>query len=203
MLGAYGWALSLDEVKWIADWNAVRGITDFLLHAVFSSVRGNRAYESEPDVGWHNAWWPHLPVMLCYLARTTLLNRALAETPGVAVAVADDTAPADEVAWLYEHQVPFAYVPARRGGSRFDRPVASDGRRGLGALRAVLLPPAAAGHPLAERLGAGGLRVTDDPTTLGDLAPEGIAVRHGPRSELRVRPGTLAGTPGRPGHERG
>ncbi len=195
MLGAYGWALSLDEMKWIADWNAVRGITDFLLHAVFSSVRGNRAFESEPDVGRHNAWWPHLPVMLRYLARTTLLNRLLAETPGVAVVVADDAAPDADVVWFYEHQVPFAYVPVDdldvdTSGPSAPRPAAGSVR-----FAAALVPAAAADHPLARRLAAAGVRVTTDPTTLGDLAPEWIGVRSGPRADLRVRAGSLAGMP--------
>ncbi len=193
IFGAYGWRLSLDEVKWLADWSAVRGITDFLLHAVFSSVRGNRAYESEPDVGWHNAWWPRLPVVLRYLARMTLLNRTLVETPGVAVLVADDTAPDEDVVWLYQHQVPFAYVPAEDLGvdtsdPSHPRPLAGDVR-----FDAVLVPGASVSHPAAGRLEAAGVRTTTDPATLGDLAPDWLALSAGRRDDLRMRPGTLLG----------
>lgn len=108
--GAYGWGLTLGEVKWLLDWLAVRGTTDFLMHALFASVRGNRAFESEPDLGLHNAWWPHLPQLLAYAARLSALNAALVERPRVAVVVAGDRVPADEVAPLYTHQVGFVYA---------------------------------------------------------------------------------------------
>ena len=193
IFGAYGWQLSLDEVKWLSDWSAVRGITDFLLHAVFSSVRGNRAYESEPDVGWHNAWWPHLPVVLRYLARMTLLNRALAEDPGVAVLVADDVAPDAEVAWLYRNQVPFTYVPAEDLELDLGHPGHPRAVAGAIEFAAVLVPEAAAAHPLAQRLADARVRVTRHASTLGDLAPAWLAVRSGRRADLRVRHGSLAG----------
>lgn len=108
--GAYGWGLTLDEVKWLLDWLAVRGTTDFLLHALFASVRGNRAFESEPDLGLHNAWWPHLPQVLAYAARLSTLNAALVERPRVAIVVEGDRAPADAVAPLHTHQVGFVHA---------------------------------------------------------------------------------------------
>ena len=191
IFGAYGWRLSLDEVKWLCDWSAVRGITDFLLHAVFSSVRGNRAFESEPDVGWHNAWWPHLPVVLRHLARMTLLNRALAETPGVAVLVTDDTAPAADVVRLYQLQVPFAYVPADELDVDLTDPAHPRLVAGPVEFAAVLVPHASAAHPSARLLAASGVRVTTDPASLGHLAPDWLSVRTGRRDDLRVRPGTL------------
>ena len=68
-LGAYGWQLTLDEAKWLLDWHLVRGNNLFFLHAVFYSVRGRRAYESEPDLGLHNVWWPHFGLLADYLRR--------------------------------------------------------------------------------------------------------------------------------------
>jgi len=122
VLGAYGWRLSLDEVKWLFDWNLVRGTTTFLLHALFESVRGNRAFESEPDLGLHNAWWPHFPAVLGFLRRGSMVLGSLEPTAEIAVLVSDDTAPTDEVAVLYENQVTFDYVsPAqlRRARDRY------------------------------------------------------------------------------------
>lgn len=112
VFGAYGWRLSLDEVKWLLDWHLVRGTTAFLLHALFSSVRDNRAYESEPDLGLHNAWWPHLPHVLTYLRRMTLVLTSAAEDCDVAVIVTADRAKTDAVADLYRAGIPFAYAAA-------------------------------------------------------------------------------------------
>lgn len=178
--GAYGWGLALDEVKWIADWLSVRGTTDFLLHALFASVRANRAFESEPDVGLHNAWWPHLPHLLTWFARTTLLNTALVERPAVAVTFTGDRVPADEVAPLYEHQVGFVYAPITAvPGAGFDAVVCLP--RDEDAVRAALP---------GERI-----VVAAGPGWWESLPREAPPVMSGRAADLRVRAGTLAGTP--------
>ena len=111
VFGAYGWGLTMDEAKWLVDWHAVRGTTAFCLHALFSSVRGGRAFESEPDVGRHNAWWHELPTLLTYLGRLAEVGRSADEEVDVLVVCAGDRAPSDEVAPLYRAGVGFHYAP--------------------------------------------------------------------------------------------
>ncbi len=111
-LGAYGWQLTLDETKWLLDWHLVRGNNLFFLHAAFYSVRGRRAYESEPDIGLHNLWWPYFARLGDYLRRLCWL---LAESKQVCrVAILTDP---NAAAWaaakvLFQHQIDFLYVDA-------------------------------------------------------------------------------------------
>jgi len=73
VFGAYGWKLTFDEMKWLLDWHFVRGTNLIFPHAAFYSIRGRRAYESEPDLAVHNVWWPHFGLLgeygrrLCWL----------------------------------------------------------------------------------------------------------------------------------------
>ena len=110
VLGAYGWQLTLDESKWLLDWHLVRGNNLFFLHAAFYSVHGRRAYESEPDIGLHNLWWPYFALLGDYLRRLCWL---LAESKVVCrVAVLTDP---NAAAWaaakvLFQNQIDFLYV---------------------------------------------------------------------------------------------
>ena len=73
VFGAYGWELNLDEVKWMLDWHFVRGTNLIYPHAAFYSIRGRRAFESQPDVAVNNVWWPYFGLIgdygrrLCWL----------------------------------------------------------------------------------------------------------------------------------------
>ena len=58
--GAYGWRMTLEEMKWLFDWHLVRGNNLIDPHAVFYSIRGRRAWESEPDLCLHNTWRPYV-----------------------------------------------------------------------------------------------------------------------------------------------
>jgi hypothetical protein len=110
VLGAYGWQLTLDESKWLLDWYLSRGVPVLVLHAFFYSVRGNRAYESEPDLGPFNSWWPHFPALVRYLDRMGRLFED--RVPRAAVAVVGDAVHADPgvAARLLENQIDFFYV---------------------------------------------------------------------------------------------
>lgn len=174
-LGAYGWRLTMDEAKWLLDWHLVRGTTTFLLHAFFESVRGNRAFESEPDLGLHNAWWPHLPALTGYLARATMVLRGLRPESDVAVVVTDDRTPTDEVADLYRHQVTFRYVTAEQ--------LLADPHRFRAAAATDAVPA-----PLWERLHATGLpcHVLDGSPWWQQLRPTDVTVLDGPSDDLRL-----------------
>ena len=179
--GAYGWQLSFDEMKWLADWLSVRGTTAFLVHALFASVRDNRAYESEPDVGLHHAWWPKLPTFLAYLARTSMLGEALTATPSVAVAVVGDRVPVDEVAPLYEHQIGFVYAPV-------------SSLPGAGFSTVVCRPADA--DAVRAALPKGPVVIAEGDRWWEGLTPEGPRVASGKAADLRVRAGSLAGLAG-------
>lgn len=111
VLGAYGWRLSLDEARWLLDWYLSRGVTTPVLHAFFSSVRGGRAFESEPDLGRWNSWWPHLPPLVAYVRRVAQLLDAAPPVWPVGLLSRPDAVPSGPVVRaLLEAQVDFGYV---------------------------------------------------------------------------------------------
>ncbi|MCB1103766.1 MAG: hypothetical protein H7A44_08000 [Opitutaceae bacterium] len=73
VFGAYGWSLTMDEVKWLLDWLFVRGTNVIFLHAAFYSVLGRRAFESQPDLTVHNVWWPYFDRVGHYSRRMSWL----------------------------------------------------------------------------------------------------------------------------------
>jgi hypothetical protein len=118
VLGAYGWQLSLDEARWLLDWYLSRGVTTLVLHAFFASVRGGRAFESEPDLGPHNSWWPHLPPLVAYVRRMADLLAVAPPVWPVGVLCRPDAVPTGPaVRALLENQVDFGYVPRERAVS--------------------------------------------------------------------------------------
>ncbi|MCB9152291.1 MAG: hypothetical protein H6641_26350 [Caldilineaceae bacterium] len=110
VLGAYGWQLTLDEAKWLLDWHLVRGNNLFYLHACFYSVRGRRAFESEPDIGIHNVWWPYFGLLGAYLRRVCWLLSDCAQVCQVAILTDGNAAAWQAAKVLYENQIDFIYV---------------------------------------------------------------------------------------------
>ncbi|MEL7975287.1 hypothetical protein AAG589_05440 [Isoptericola sp. F-RaC21] len=163
VLGAYGWRLSLDEARWLLDWYLARGVTTPVLHAFFASVRGGRAFESEPDLGRWNSWWPHLPPLVAYVRRVAELLDAAPPVWPVGVLSRPDAVPSGPVVRaLLEGQVDFGYV------DRDDESAA--------ARHAVLLDPddvpdatALDVAALKERLRATGAPVVDAEPAAPDL----------------------------------
>jgi hypothetical protein len=118
VLGAYGWRLGLDEARWLLDWYLSRGVTTPVLHAFFLSVRGGRAFESEPDLGRWNSWWPHLPPLVGYLRRVAELLDAAPPVWPVGVLARPDAVPSGPVVRaLLEAQVDFGYVDRADAGA--------------------------------------------------------------------------------------
>jgi hypothetical protein len=108
--GAYGWHLTLDEVKWLLDWHLVRGNNLFFSHAAFYSIRGRRAFESEPDIAIHNVWWRHFGLLGDYTRRV-----CWAMTDGTHVCDVAVLTDANAIGWkasseLLTSQVDFVYV---------------------------------------------------------------------------------------------
>ncbi len=109
-LGAYGWQLTLDEAKWLLDWHLVRGTNLFFLHAAFYSVRGRRAFESEPDIGLHNLWWPYFQLLGDYLRRICWLLTDGVEVCAVAILTDGNDATWAAAKVLYQNQIDFLYI---------------------------------------------------------------------------------------------
>lgn len=110
VFGAYGWRLTLDEVKWLLDWHLVRGVNLISLHAVFYSIRGRRAWESEPDMGVHNAWWPHFHHVALYSRRLSWLLANGADPCCVAILGDGDDLPWQGAKLLFQAQIDFLYL---------------------------------------------------------------------------------------------
>lgn len=108
--GAYGWQLTLDEVKWLFDWHLVRGNNLLNPHAFFYSIRQRRAWESEPDLGLHNVWWPWMPRLLRYAGRTSALLADAETVCPIAIAADASQLPWRAAATLLQAQRDFNYV---------------------------------------------------------------------------------------------
>ncbi len=108
--GAYGWHLTMDEMKWLADWLAVRGVNLLYPHAFYYSVRDRRAYERPPDLGLHNAWWPHYRLFADYTSRLCKLMTDGRPVCDVAVLSVNNRLPTRAAKWLYQNQVDFFYL---------------------------------------------------------------------------------------------
>lgn len=196
VFGAYGWHLTLDAVKWLLDWHLVRGINLFFPHAFFYSIRGRRAYESEPDLGVHNPWWPHWGVVADYVRRLCWLFTDAEEVCETAILCDPDHIPWTAAKALYEAQITFLYVsPEALSEATLDGSRLRLGRGGV-AVSALLADPsplavAPAAATLLERWTAAGGRVLREwtPETLrSDLTGAASAMPRweGPPS-LRLR----------------
>ena len=53
----------------LADWLMVRGVNLLYPHAFYYSIRDYRVHERPPDLGMHNAWWPHYRLFADYTSR--------------------------------------------------------------------------------------------------------------------------------------
>ncbi len=164
VLGAYGWNLTLDETKWLFDWHLVRGNNTFFPHACFYSIRGRRAFESEPDIGVHNVWWPYFGLIGDYVRRASWLLSDGVQVNEVAV-LTDPHAMAWRAAKvLYQNQIGFVYTDDDAlAGATLDGHVLQLGSQ---RIKAIVVDPPTAGGPAARRAlaafqQAGGLVITE------------------------------------------
>jgi hypothetical protein len=57
--GAFGWDLTLEEMKRGIAWEASAGVDLTDNHAFYYSIEGQRAFESQPSEFFQNVFWPH------------------------------------------------------------------------------------------------------------------------------------------------
>ena len=111
--GAYGWRLTLEEVKWLYDWHLVRGNNLINPHAVFYSIRGRRAWESEPDLYLHNVWRDYFPLLNRYAQRVSALLCDGQQICDVGILANGSDLPWAAAAQLYRNQIDFLYLDGR------------------------------------------------------------------------------------------
>jgi len=131
LCGAYGWHLTLDELKWLFDWHLVRGNNLFNPHAVFYSIRERRAWESEPDLMLHNVWGPYFPAIAHYTRRLSWLLTDGEHVCDVAILGDGNQLPWAASKVLYEKQIDFLYLDDRA----VSEGAVEDGKLAVGAQR--------------------------------------------------------------------
>lgn len=108
--GAFGFELTMEEMKWLADWLMVRGVNLLMPHAVYYSVSGPRAYERPPDIGPNNLWWPHYRLFGDYTRRVNGLMSGMKPVCSVAVACPSRRLPWEAAEVLFQGQRDFNYL---------------------------------------------------------------------------------------------
>lgn len=105
------WDLRGSDMKWMIDYLVVRGVNLLIPHAFYYSVRSPRHEERPPDVGPNNIWWKHYKKISDYVSRVCRLMTDSRNAAKVCVPCESRDMPADEIAYLYERQIEFNYLP--------------------------------------------------------------------------------------------
>ena len=175
VFGAYGWELNLDEIKWMLDWHFVRGTNLIYPHAAFYSIRGRRAYESQPDVAINNVWWPYFGLIGDYGRRMCWLLCDGEEVCETAVVTDGDLMSWKASAVLQQKQQDFIFID----GPGLESATVEDGVLIAGEQRLTLLiidQPGTLGSKAEGRINefeaAGGrvLRDWSDDNLVGQVA---------------------------------
>ncbi len=105
------WHFTAQDMKWYIDWLGMRGVNLYIPHAFYYSLSGERKNERPPDVGPNNIWWPHYRRFSDYMKRLSYLMTDSHNQARIAVLCDNNHVPYQEVALLYENQIPFNYLP--------------------------------------------------------------------------------------------
>ncbi|MHB9029115.1 MAG: glycosyl hydrolase, partial [Candidatus Latescibacterota bacterium] len=71
LFGASGQDLTLEDMKWIADYNLALGVTFLCPHLVQFSLKGDGKRDFPPTISDHQPYWEQFRVMNDYLARAS------------------------------------------------------------------------------------------------------------------------------------
>ena len=85
MFGGSGWNVSLDDLRFIAEWQIALGVNLICTHQASLSLRGARKRDFPPSLHYHQPWWSHYYLWNDYMA--SLLSVLTAGTPQVDVLV--------------------------------------------------------------------------------------------------------------------
>ena len=83
--GAYGWGLTLQQMKAIIDYHAANGIDTEVLHAFFYSVEGERGHDSPPDLFYHQLWKDQFHFFVDDASRTLYLSERGRQVTDIAI----------------------------------------------------------------------------------------------------------------------
>jgi hypothetical protein len=108
--GAYGWHLTMDEMKWLADWLFVRGTNRLMPHAFYFSVADQRIYERPPDLSWFNLWWDHYSMFSDYTNRLSWLMTGGRPVADIAIFTYPGHTPWRAAKVLFQNQREFFYL---------------------------------------------------------------------------------------------
>ena len=121
--GAYGHQLTWDEMCWLANWCAVRGVNLLFPHAFYYSVRGPRRDERPPDVGPNAPWWDRYKHHADACRRLSWLNTDSVHVCDIAILGKSDYLPWRPARACFLHQRDFNYLEER---DLLDRAVIDD-----------------------------------------------------------------------------
>ena len=110
LYGAYGWNLTFDEMKWLADWFMIRDVNLLWPHAFYYSIRDFRAYERPPDLGRNNLWWEHYHVLANYTKRLCWLLTDSEQVCDIAILAHHNHLPWEPAKVLFQNQWDFNYL---------------------------------------------------------------------------------------------
>lgn len=119
--GAAGWGLTPEEIRRIADWLSVRGVTRIVPHAFYYSIAGDRYHECPPSLFFQSPHWPAITGLLRYMNRWSWLL--------------ENTQPAAQVAVYYPidavRSVTSPLVQRSLGGGLDEHSAGEAGRLGM------------------------------------------------------------------------
>ncbi|MHB0946224.1 MAG: glycosyl hydrolase [Sedimentisphaerales bacterium] len=82
---ATNWSATLEDLKWITDWQASQGITKFVPHAFFYSIEGYRKQFAPPNHYKQNHLWNNYKYFTDYTARVCSILSAGSHVADIAV----------------------------------------------------------------------------------------------------------------------
>jgi hypothetical protein len=72
-LGGSYWDVTMERMKWIADWEYVLGVNLFNPHGFHYSIEGERKRDWPPSQFYHHTWWRHYGVFNDYIKRLSYM----------------------------------------------------------------------------------------------------------------------------------
>jgi len=71
-----GWSLTLDDMRFLAEWQFALGVNRVCTHQASLSLRGVRKRDFPPSLHYHQPWWPYYHLWNEYMASLTAVLTA-------------------------------------------------------------------------------------------------------------------------------
>ncbi len=76
-----GWGMTLRDMRWMADWIGLQGITDFVPHAFYYSTSALRKHDAPPSEFACMPWWKHNGLYAGHLERLAAVQEGKRVVP--------------------------------------------------------------------------------------------------------------------------